>query len=184
MSLIEFIFPNQCIMCSKVGKNICENCIKKIPRCPPLCPICGKVSNGYTIHGDCSNNISTGYTGWYISKEIQLKLEEKMRKGIYSTHIYFLNNLLNYLNLWEEFNGSLILPLNSEDRDISKLNTFLSKSISNSKKKNNVIYIGCSWEGREIKDVKKKGSLKKRPSQCKVFTLFRYTTPVPPPVGH
>ncbi|SRR5258706_1142544 len=49
MSLIDLIFPKNCLNCGKSGKYICDSCLSKVGVLKPACPYCEKPSiDGFT----------------------------------------------------------------------------------------------------------------------------------------
>ncbi len=177
MSLIEFLFPDQCVVCSKIGDTICSDCIKKISRCPPSCPICGRVSGYYYIHKRCHQELSQGFTGWYLSESLKNQLDKKVNRGVFSTHFYLLNNLINYLHLNEIIKDSYILPLYSEDKNRYALNCSLSKNITQKGDKNSILFIGNSWEEINNTITYGKGLPIKKPLYLRTLLLFREINP-------
>ena len=181
MSLIEFLFPSQCAVCSKVGTVICRNCIKKIPRCLPCCPICGKINTNHSVHKKCHKEILEGFTGWYVSNQLEKKLNQKLQRGIFSVHQYLLNNLINSLNLQELVNSSYILPLYSEDKDCFNLNCYLSKNISKIGKKRDILLVGNTWGDINSNILNKKGLPIKKPLNLRILVLFQLPNWEEPP---
>ena len=176
MDIFKFLFPQQCIICSKVGHCICNSCIKKLPRCLPSCPVCGLLSNDYLIHSKHRSTLCYGYTGWCIPNSLKVRLDSNIEKGLYSTHLFLLEDLIHYLKLKDRISFSDILPIYSERKDIMRLNTALAKSLSKDRGSNTLLLIGNSWEDEGVKVSIEKGPLKKK-SSYSVLTLFRYFTP-------
>lgn len=53
MNILDLVFPERCVSCSKIGSYICEKCHKKIEyNAVQICPVCGRISiDGYTHIG-------------------------------------------------------------------------------------------------------------------------------------
>ena len=101
MRLIEFLFPCQCVVCSKVGEYICPKCIKGIPHCLPICCVCNKLSNKGLTHSFCSNINITYFTGWYISEKMSKIFDQKKEKGNFNIHLRLFTTLINYLKIYD-----------------------------------------------------------------------------------
>jgi competence protein ComFC len=49
MSILDLIFPKNCLSCKKGGSYICDNCLIKVGKAKQICPVCGKPSiDGFT----------------------------------------------------------------------------------------------------------------------------------------
>lgn len=54
MSLLDLIFPKNCLGCGKEGKYLCNICLEKLKVLKPVCPYCEKASiDGFT-HTKCA----------------------------------------------------------------------------------------------------------------------------------
>lgn len=154
MRLIEYLFPTQCIICSKVGEFLCPKCIKGIPHTLPICCVCNKLSNRHLTHLKCSNLNITYFTGWYLSNEISKVLQQKIQKGIWDIHLKLLSTLISNLKIENLINECRIFPLPSKDINKFKLNKSLSKEIKGKRKSKNILFIGNRLENiKEIEEV-------------------------------
>ena len=143
MGLLDFIFPKECILCSRIGTDICDSCIKTFAHTLPSCPICNKLSKEYITHLECSNNQIQFYTGWYLTKGLEYILLGKRDTHIYSLYLYLLRSLIQYLSIDEIVNTSNLLPILSIDKGDTELNSFLVKHIHNRNCiKKDILYIG------------------------------------------
>jgi len=53
MGLVDFIFPKMCFGCRREGIYICENCLSKVKKVKPFCPVCKKASIDGLTHVRC-----------------------------------------------------------------------------------------------------------------------------------
>ena len=174
MLLINNIFPKQCVFCSRVGEDICSNCLKKIPHSLPRCPICQKLNNGYYTHKKCSSKPIQCFTGWNISREQEIKLKQKASKGITSIYKYMLMREISYLQIEEIIKKSFILPIHSEDHIIYSLNNTLSKELKSRGKKQYMLFVGLSIEN--IDWVIKETKIPSKYTEIKILILFNTFT--------
>ena len=177
MNIFEYIFPKQCLICSKIGENVCSNCIKELSYTLPSCFICKKLSNRYWTHKNCLDFDIQCFTGWYLSKNFEYELKKKIEMGIYSTHISLLNILIYHLHLEDIIENSQIYPIQSKNRDINNLNINLAKSINTSvKEKEDILFIGYTIENSNnlLKNIK---GLYTEPSHLRILILFDSTIP-------
>lgn len=150
MNIFDNIFPKYCLICSKIGKEICDNCMKKVPHTLPSCCICNKLSNGYFTHKECSEIRFQCFTGLYISNNLKSELEKKINLGIYSTHMYILNRVINRFTLDTIIKNSEIYPIESENRKTNILNKKLATKLRLSKeRKREILLVGNSIENKD-----------------------------------
>ena len=177
MNIFDKIFPKYCLICSKIGKDICDNCLKGIPHTLPSCCICKKLSNEYHTHKDCSEVTFQCFTGLYISNSLKSELEKKINLGIYSTHLYMLEKMIERFSLNSIINSSNIYPLESETKERKELNSRLAMRLRAScKKKENILLIGGCIESKEILLKQIKG-LYTEPLNLRILVLFEESTP-------
>jgi hypothetical protein len=173
MNIIDFLFPKQCIFCSRIGYEICPTCHTKLIRSLPSCCICKKISKDYWTHDECINGKIQCFTGWYISKDISSTLERRKSIGIYSTYLHLLNELIESFQLTEYIQNSTVLPIPSKDISTKKLNQYLSKTIHSGESNSlNLLFIGESVG--DVKDILKGLPLWK-PFNIKILSLFTST---------
>lgn len=174
MNLLDFIFPKECIICSKVGEDLCDSCIKNISHTLPSCPICNKLSKEYMTHPECNTYQIQFYTGWYLTKDIEYIFLKKRDSHIYSPYLYLLKNLIQYLKINEIVYSSNILPILSQDKRDTELNLYLVKHISNRDYiKKDTLYIG--WLQSESYEYMKRLP-KRESSKIRFLTIFK---PIP-----
>ncbi len=53
MAILDFIFPKNCLGCSREGKYICSNCVARVPVLRSVCPYCEKPSIDGLTHTKC-----------------------------------------------------------------------------------------------------------------------------------
>ncbi|GEM_PF-2565323 len=177
MKLVDFIFPRQCLICSKVGEEICDSCMKRIPHALPSCCICRKLSNRSRTHTKCNDIPIQYFAGWYLTKEIESKLNKKKQYHIYSVYEYLIIKLIRYLDIKNLIANSKIFPIPTHKKNDYLLNSFLCNSIGREKERNtNVVFVG-----EYLTDVKKiventKGLHMKEPFNIYILVLFE---PIP-----
>ncbi len=171
MRLIEYLFPCQCVVCSKVGQSICPRCIKGLSRTLPMCCICNKLNNGYLTHNSCSETQIHYYTGWYISKEIERTLYKKVERRLWNSHLYLLDTLISRLNLKEIVKMSKKYPIQSERKNIYQLNKYLCNNIEGTNKDKNILFVGERLENiQEIKEIIR--GLPRNPLNIYILSIF------------
>lgn len=142
MLLTNIFFPHQCIICSKVGVEICERCLRKIPKALPMCFICGKISMNGTVHMRCSimDNSIKYLQGWNISKKEYREFYKKKKSSTYSVYRYLLLDILERQNI--HIRSYKVLPIQETPIDKYLVNVahsnnytaglcFIGESISN-----------------------------------------------------
>lgn len=175
MSIIDYLFPKQCLLCSRIGYDICPKCIVKISHSLPSCCICNNLNNDYHTHTYCSTTDIQCFTGWYLTKEVKQKIERKKQLQIYSVHRYLLGLLINYLNINNIITNSKILPLPTDDFKTERLNRYLARCIRGNNS-NNLLYIGESTKDIDVLR-KKKRLLLQKPQHLQVLVLFTQIGP-------
>ena len=174
MDIIDSIFPKQCIICSKVGEDICKNCLRKIPRCLPQCPICHKLNNGYYTHKKCCSKQIQCFTGWSITKEQENNFKQKISEGIISVYRYMLVNITLNLSIKETIRNSFVFPIYSKDYNNNTFNKILYKDLRSYGKKQFLLYIGFNLENIDF--IIKESNNKANNTEIKVLTLFNVPT--------
>lgn len=171
MNLIEYLFPRQCIFCSRVGYDICPSCFKSLITTLPSCFVCRKLSHNSWSHDKCSDIHIQYFTGWYMSKELEKIVEKKRISGVYSLHEYLFKILINKLNMEEELLNSEIYPLLSENGPTQKINIHLTKSIKNRHLSNNEIFLIGESLPKNF-SMQQRGPLLKKSSHITILCLF------------
>ena len=176
MNIVDFLFPKQCIFCSRVGYDICPNCLRGLVSTLPTCCICKKINNNYWTHRECLNPPIQCFTGWYISKELRKSLRRKESVGIYSPHSFLLEILIKRLGIEKTLDRYSVREIASEDVITKRVNRNLAKELRrNNPNKKNYLYIG-EYIDKEC-DIKKliKRLPKGEPFTCKIVCLFDTT---------
>lgn len=173
MNILDHIFPKQCLICSRIGFDICDRCINSFSYTLPYCCICKKLSNGYWTHTKCFPKCIQCLTGWYESQEYGYVLEKRVDQGIYSVHSYMLKILVKRFNLEEYISKSNIYHIKCSNSQENSLNIYLAKSLNTSQKKdsNQILFVGNRLENIEQLNLEKEGLFKK-PFNIKILTLF------------
>lgn len=177
MKLVDFIFPKQCLICSKVGEEICDRCIKRIPHTLPSCCICRKLSNMNRTHTKCSDIHIQYYAGWYLTKEIESRLNKRKENNLYSVYEYLIIKLIKYLNIENLIVNSKVSPILTNKKDVNQLNSFLSNSIERNKRLNsNIVFVGEYLTDVQKLVEKTKGLHMTEPFYIHILVLFE---PIP-----
>jgi len=176
MNIFDYIFPKYCLLCSKIGEEICDRCLKEIPYTLPSCCICNKLSNGYLTHKDCSKIQFQCFTGLYISNDLRNALEKKMNLGIYTTHIYLLEKIVERLSLSTIIHNSQIYQIQDIKNEINILNSQLANSLRiTEEKKDDILLVGNCIGNKEMLLQQVKG-LYKEPFNLRILVLFEQST--------
>lgn len=78
MTLLDFIFPKQCVSCGNIGRYICKKCQKQIipiasNEC--ICPVCEKPAIAGATHPRCRTAYALdGLTSFFYYKDVVRKL--------------------------------------------------------------------------------------------------------------
>lgn len=173
MNILNQIFPKQCLICSRVGFDICDRCINSFSYTLPYCCICKKLSNKYWTHTYCFSKNIQCFSGWYDSLEYGYLFENRVNQGTYSTHVYMLNILIKRFHLEEYVSKAMIYHIECSNRRESALNMFLKKSLNKYQKKDpkHILFVGNRLEDIKLLKIKNERVFKK-PSNIKILTLF------------
>lgn len=152
MSLLDCIFPPQCIICSRVGYEICDYCLIHIPKALPSCCVCKKISTNGATHKGCELiDIPVLYIkGWNMEDKYLKELEKKKSLTIYSIYRYLLFKIIEYTNLQQKISQSVVYPLSSNLKDVYNLNRYLAVSLNQHKGKEMVTLVGESLESLDV----------------------------------
>lgn len=132
MSLLDLIFPKQCILCSKIGSYICKDCLKNIPRTLPSCCICNRLSPGNLTHHGCSDIEIRYYCGWYLNKNLKIEIDKRKIQGFYLIYLELFYLLLEYLKISNILEASTIIPFKTNIKVDFGINKYI---VSNYKRK-------------------------------------------------
>lgn len=171
MNLIEYLFPRQCILCSRVGYDICPSCFKKLITTLPSCFVCRKLSHSSWSHDKCSDIHIQYFTGWYMSKDLKKIVEKKKNSGVYSLHEYLLKILIKKLNIEEELLNSEIYPILTESGSTQKINYHLTKLIKNKNHPTGKIFLIGESLPKDF-SIQQRGPLLKKSSHITLLCLF------------
>jgi len=174
MPFLDYIFPPQCVICSRVGYEICDNCLLHIPKALPSCCVCKKISTNGITHKECSfSDIPILFIkGWNMEDKYLRELEKKKSLNIYSIYRHLLSEIVKYAKLEKKISESGIYPISSDNKNTFNLNKYLATSLSKQNGKGRLILVGESLERidilkEQIKDIKR-DSIK----EISVITLF------------
>lgn len=89
MSILDLIFPRQCLDCGKTWDYFCKECKKKLQPHMEICPSCHKYSTDYETCLDCRSNKSFVLDGILVPfsyswplKKIVLRLKYYHKKDV------------------------------------------------------------------------------------------------------
>ena len=90
MSLIDLIFPRECLSCGKPGSHLCFECKKKLTPHPELCPFCHSPQRDFKTCQLCKYNWETAlewvlicFSYQTLIKKLILKLKFYHKKDIW-----------------------------------------------------------------------------------------------------
>ncbi|MFA5622652.1 MAG: hypothetical protein WC981_00210 [Candidatus Dojkabacteria bacterium] len=152
MPLLDYIFPPQCAICSRVGYEICDYCLLHIPKALPSCCVCKRISTYGVTHKECSfiDTPLLSIKGWNMDDRYLRELEKKKGLNIYSIYRYLLFKIVKCSKLEEKISKSVIYPMYSESKDIFNLNKYLAVSLNGQRKKDGTILVGESLISLDI----------------------------------
>ncbi len=85
MTILDFIFPKQCVSCGKIGRYICERCQKQIipiAQNESICPMCEKPAIAGITHLRCHSRYALdGLTSFFYYKDVVKKLITSIKYG-------------------------------------------------------------------------------------------------------
>lgn len=112
--MLSFLFPKECLVCSKTGLWLCKTCQKNLFDTLPSCIVCKKLSNGFQTHSVCSKNscLDSVVTFWryneYSKKLVHsFKYKDRYRVGEFLFSLF--ENKLEKI----DFESSVLIPLPS-----------------------------------------------------------------------
>lgn len=138
MPILDFIFPKQCVRCSRVGYYLCPSCLKIFPKSLPSCCICKNLSPNGATHYKC-NFMDIGIRhvkGWYENREFRKYLIQKSSGPIYDYYLFLISEVIQRNSLLESLHSYKIFPLfGKRFKDINKRITKKYKKYSDIKSK-------------------------------------------------
>lgn len=79
MQLIDFLFPQKCHQCGKVGAQWCDTCIQRIPSHTNICYACQKISVWWKAHTHCLHELA-----WVrVSRQYTTHLQHQLKQAKY-----------------------------------------------------------------------------------------------------
>lgn len=85
MTLLDFIFPKQCVSCGTMGLYICSRCQKQIiliAKNECICPMCEKPAIAGSTHPRCHSRYAIdGLTSFFYYKDVVKKLITSIKYG-------------------------------------------------------------------------------------------------------
>jgi hypothetical protein len=124
MSLLDYIFPKQCIFCSRVGFEICNPCLKKISKALPSCFVCKRINTHGLVHKGCLDTEKKIFwiRGWNPNPTYIRFFTSRKEKHLYSIYALLMGILIKERGKEMKVN---VQPLTRNSLDI-----YLSKIIS------------------------------------------------------
>ncbi|MGI6423288.1 MAG: hypothetical protein ACOX0X_01530 [Candidatus Dojkabacteria bacterium] len=137
MNMMDILFPKQCIVCSRIGFEICDHCLTEIPKALPTCIFCNRLSNQGVPHRECleMDKDIVWIRGWNLSKKQRFLFDLKRKNSLFSIYIFLMDKLLEEKGL-SKYNLTTS-PLTSSHLDIC-----ISKKYNNNKKGEPLFLIG------------------------------------------
>jgi ComF family protein len=124
-SILDMIFPKNCLSCHKEGFYVCPDCFVKIPLQKGIrCYVCGRrAPNGKTC-SDCKTKIDSKLTGLLIASDWNNML---VRQMIYEFKYRFIkdidqplgNLLIRFFELNKIMNSQILIPVPLHKRRLS-----------------------------------------------------------------
>lgn len=98
MTLLDLVFPKQCVSCGKFGRYICERCQKQIipiAQNECICPMCEKPAIAGVTHPRCHSRYALdGLTSFFYYKDVVKKLITSIKYGYVRD---MANELVSYI---------------------------------------------------------------------------------------
>jgi len=112
--MLDFLFPKECLVCSKTGLWLCKTCQKNLYPTLPNCYMCKKLSNNFKTHSQCvkANSLESVITLWKYnecSKKLIHNFKYKNRFQVGNFLFSLFESKLKKIN----FENSLLIPLPS-----------------------------------------------------------------------
>ncbi len=78
MTILDFIFPKQCVSCGAIGRYVCKRCVKQmnpIATNECICPMCEKPAIAGKTHPRCQTRFALdGLTSFFYYKNVVKKI--------------------------------------------------------------------------------------------------------------
>lgn len=92
-TLIDYIFPRQCVLCSATGAYLCTTCKRKLDPHPEICPICHRFSKDYQVCINCKTN-KDFFLEWII---IPFRYDNTLKKLIMKLKYFHKKDISSFL---------------------------------------------------------------------------------------
>lgn len=93
MGIIDLLFPKICLGCGAGGVYICDDCLTKVQKIMPFCPVCEKASIDGMTHAKCKTKLSLdGLTSLW-------RYEGVIRKSVLNLKYRFAYDIANELSI-------------------------------------------------------------------------------------
>jgi len=99
MSILDLVFPKQCISCGKKGRYVCSRCIGEVNFSKQLCIVCGRASIDGATHTRCQKpfGLDGSVSIWKYEKVVResiIKLKYKFAYEIAKELSFYISNFL------------------------------------------------------------------------------------------
>ncbi len=117
--MLDFLFPKECLVCSKTGLWLCKTCQKNLVPTLPNCFVCKKLSNNFETHNSClkKDSLKSVVTFWKYneySKKLVHNFKYKNRYRVGDFLFSLFEKKLERIN----FQDSLLIPLPSSKQKV------------------------------------------------------------------
>lgn len=115
-SIIDILFPNYCLICSRLGYYICPYCKRKLIPSIPECYKCRRLSAQYKTHTKCLDlySLDSAFYGWQYNKDSSSLIKTFKYKGAYSIGEYLSSILAERIlatSFLKQFSNPLFIPI-------------------------------------------------------------------------
>ena len=111
MSLLDLLYPKNCLGCGKTGGYICKNCIALVPKSFNVCPHCKNFSPDGGVHSYCKSKTSLDgvISIWRYEGVVKIAL----KKIKYNFNYDIAEDLVNYAKSvpTKDFSGFSACPV-------------------------------------------------------------------------
>ena len=115
--MLNFLFPKECLVCSKTGSWLCRICQKKLYTTLPSCYICRKLSNDFKTHRMCceTNSLDSVKTFWKYNECSKSLVHNFKYKNRFKIGDFLFSLFENKLKKFD-FTNSLLVPIPSHKK--------------------------------------------------------------------
>lgn len=173
--ILSTIFPPNCIICSRIGHHLCNQCRAFLHNSLPMCFCCKKINNHSLTHSKCRLvlDVDFVFTQWIHNCNSNIINNLVLKDSAYSVFKELLK-LINNKELLNLFNTARIEYIKDKNKEV---NQNLQKEIIRGFNKNStdstLLLVGYHLESlnsvqKQIEDVRRK----KPNTRVGIFLLF------------